>query len=231
MARLREKIILSWSGGKDSALALWDIRKSGHFDVVGLVTIVTEPEERVTMHGVSRGLIEQQAHAMDLPVHVVHVPTACPNDLYVERVNVALRKFVGTGIRKIAFGDVYLDDMRDFREEHLDAIGMEAIFPLWHRDTKELSYAFINAKFKAILTTVDGTVLDKDFAGRTFDRGLLSDLPITVDPCGENGEFHTFVYDGPTFLRPVPVKIGLRHSCARFHYCDLAPKAALVKTS
>lgn len=231
MARLREKIILSWSGGKDSALALWDIRKSGHYDVVGLVTIVAEPDERVAMHGICRSMIEQQAHALDLPVHIVTVPDQCPNETYVTCVNDALQKFVELGIRKLAFGDVYLDDLRDFREEHLDAIGMEALFPLWHRDTKELSYAFINAKFKALITTVDSTVLDKGFAGRTFDRSLLSDLPITVDPCGENGEFHTFVYDGPTFMHPVPVKIGHRHSCTRFHYCDLSPKMPLVKTS
>lgn len=231
MARIKEKIILSWSGGKDSALALWDMRKNGTFDVVGLLTVVTEPDERVTMHGVCRSLIEAQASAMNLPLHVVRIPQDCPNGIYIERVNAVLVGLFEAGIRRVAFGDVYLDDLRDFREEQLEAVGMKAVFPLWHRDTKELSYAFINAKFKALLTTVDGTVLDKDFAGRTFDRGLLSDLPITADPCGENGEFHTFVYDGPTFLRPVPVKVGQRHSCSRFHYCDLGEKASLVKTS
>ncbi len=226
MARLKEQIILSWSGGKDSVLALWDMKKSGRFDVTALMTVVTEPDERIASHGISRALVEEQARSLNLPLIVVHVPEMCPDGVYVDRVNAILKDCCGNGIHKVAFGDVYLDDLRDFREEQLDAIGLSCYFPLWNRCTKELAYGFLNARFKAVVTAVDGNVLGPEFAGRAFDRSLLADLPITADPCGENGEFHTFVHDGPLFSMPVTVKPGPKHSGERFHYCDLVTRPA-----
>lgn len=221
MARQREKILLSWSGGKDSAMALHEIGKAKVYEVIGLVTAVCEKNSRVTMHGVCRELIEAQARAIGLPLDFMHVPAGSNNRLYTERMHAALTTHRDLGVTKVAFGDLYLDDIRDFREECLEALQMEAIFPLWHRDTKELSHAFISAKFKAVVTCVDTQALDESFVGRPFDRTLLGDLPLSVDPCGENGEFHTFVYDGPLFDEPIPVKVGEHYREANHCYCQI----------
>jgi uncharacterized protein (TIGR00290 family) len=183
------------------------------------------------MHGVSRRLLEQQAAALNIPLDLVHIPKAASNSVYLTRLNTVLHRLQSRGINKLAFGDLYLDDLRDFREENLDSIGMEALFPLWHRCTKELSHAFLNAKFKAVIVCVDEQTLDSSFVGRMYDRTLLADLPLTVDPCGENGEFHTFVFDGPLFAQPVTVKLGSRRSCDHFHYCDLTGRSKLSKIS
>ena len=231
MAKLRERIILSWSGGKDSVLALSDLRKSGHYDIVGLVTVVSDSDDRVTSHGVASELIEAQAVAIGIPLEIVRVPAGASNEVYIDRLHETLRHWAESGVRRVAFGDVYLDDLRDFREEHLSKIGMEGLFPLWNRCTKELAYSFINSRYKAHVTAVDTEALDPSFVGRAFDRSLLSDLPITVDPCGENGEFHTFVHDGPIFKRPVPVRAGARQKGSRFHFCDLAPRPRAAKSS
>lgn len=221
MPKEKERIVLSWSGGKDSAMALWELRRQGAYDVTALVSVMTEEDDRITMHGITRCLLEQQAAAIGLPLELVYVPRHPSNQVYLARLNQVLERFRGEGIRKVAFGDLYLDDLRDFREENLENIGMEAVFPLWHRDTRELSQAFLNAKFKAIVVCVDDQTLDAAFTGRLYDRHFLGDLPITVDPCGENGEFHTFVFDGPMFHQPVAITAGSRRSCDRFHFCDL----------
>lgn len=221
MARQREKILLSWSGGKDSAMALYEIRKARVYEVVGLVTAVCEKDSRVTMHGVCRSLVEAQARAIGLPLDFMQVPLGSSNRLYTERMHACLTTHRDQGISKVAFGDLYLDDIRDFREECLEALQMEAIFPLWHRDTKELSHAFIAAKFKAVVTCVDTQMLDESFVGRPFDRTMLADLPLSVDPCGENGEFHTFVYDGPVFEEPVPVKVGSTYREQSHCFCQI----------
>lgn len=232
MPRTKEPIALSWSGGKDSAMAHWELRRGGEYDVVALVTVLSEGDERITMHGVTRHLLEQQAKSLGLPLELVFMPKGAPNSLYTERLGETfLRLKEQRGLKKVAFGDLFLDDLRDFREEHLDSLEMEAEFPLWHRCTKELSYAFLNAKFKAVVSCVDEQTLDMTFAGRPYDRAFLADLPITVDPCGENGEFHTFVYDGPTFAKTVPIKVGTRHSEDHFHFCEIAARAQLSKSS
>jgi uncharacterized protein (TIGR00290 family) len=226
----REKILLSWSGGKDSAMALWELRKAPEYEVVGLLAALTEEDHRITMHGTPAELIEAQADALGLPLECFEIPRRCSNTLYLQRFHEALARYREQGIMRVAFGDLYLDDIRDFREEALEAVGMEAIFPLWHRETKELCYAFLNAKFKAVVTCVAEGALAPEFAGRNYDRGFLADLPLSVDPCGENGEFHTFVYDGPNFAAPIPLKLGKHAVCAdRFHFCELAKKTVARK--
>jgi uncharacterized protein (TIGR00290 family) len=219
----REKILLSWSGGKDSAMTLHEIRKAKVYEVIGLVTAVCETDSRVTAHGVCRDLVEAQARAIGLPLDFMHVPVGSSNRLYTERLHATLTAHRDQGVRKVAFGDLYLDDIRDFREECLEALSMEAIFPLWHRDTKELSQSFLAAKFKAVITCVDPTVLDDSYVGRHYDRKLLGDLPLSIDPCGENGEFHTFVYDGPIFEEPVSIKVGDHYDQAGHRYCQIQP--------
>jgi uncharacterized protein (TIGR00290 family) len=231
MPREKERILLSWSGGKDSAMALWELQRSGVYEVVSLLTVLAEEDERVTMHGVARSLVEQQAAALSMPLQTLGVPKGCCNESYRDRLNDVLRRAQADGIHKVAFGDLYLDDLRDFREENLESIGMEAVFPLWHRDSKELAYAFLNAKFKAVVACVDEQTLDRSFVGRMYDRNLLADLPITVDPCGENGEFHTFVFDGPLFSRAVPIKVGAKRTCDRFHFCEIASRPVMTKMS
>lgn len=225
MPKRKEPILLSWSGGKDSAMTLWQLRKSPDYVVTHLVTVLTEQDERITMHGVPRHLVEAQAEALGLPLTVVHVPQGAPNGLYCERIDATLVAFKEAGLTKIAFGDLFLDDLRDFREEHLERLGMEALFPLWHRETKELAYAFLNARFKAVVTCVDERALNPDCAGRHYDKSFIADLPLNVDPCGENGEFHTFVFDGPLFSKPISIKACSRRTEDKFHYCDLARRA------
>lgn len=226
MAKHKEPILLSWSGGKDSAMTLWELRKGGDYDVTHLITTISECDQQIPMHGIKRKLLESQAKAIGLPLTIIELPKPCPNETYVERMHAALLPFREQGISKIAFGDIYLDDLRDFREEHLEDVGFEALFPLWHRDTKDLAYAFINAKFKAVITCICENSLKQEMAGRVFERSLLADLPLSVDPCGENGEFHTFVYDGPLFNHAIPIKLGKTYNGGDFFYCEIRPKPA-----
>jgi uncharacterized protein (TIGR00290 family) len=205
-------------------MALHEIRKLKEHDVVGLLTAIHEDDEQVTMHGVSRELLEMQAQALELPLEFIHVPRTCNNRVYSERLNATLTPYKAMGVQQVAFGDLFLDDIRDFREECLEAVGMEAVFPLWHRDTKELSWSFVNLRYKAVVTCIDETCLTAAFAGRVYDRTFLADLPLAVDPCGENGEFHTFVYDGPAFAQAVPIKLGGRRTEAPYHYCEIVPR-------
>jgi uncharacterized protein (TIGR00290 family) len=223
MPRSRERILLSWSGGKDGAMALHELRRQGEYEVVGLVTALTECESRVTAHGTCRSLMEAQARALDLPIEFLPVPKGCCDKTYVDRLRDALTPHRDAGTTTVAFGDLYLDEIRDFREEVLEATGFGAHFPLWHRDTKELAYAIVQAKFRAVVTCVDELSLDPAFLGRAYDRQFLADLPLAVDPCGENGEFHTFVYDGPGFAAPVPMRVGARSVDGPFHRVDLSP--------
>ena len=171
--------------------------------------------------GVSREAIEAQARALGLPIDIVTVPKGCCLHTYNDSLATAAAAKRDLGVSKIAFGDLYLDDLRDFREECLEMIGMEAIFPLWQLDTQELAWAYVHAKYKAVVTCVDEQSLPRSFAGRLYDRAFLSDLPLGVDPCGENGEFHTFVFDGPVFDHPVAIKQGTPYSEASMHYCDV----------
>lgn len=219
---MKEKIIFSWSAGKDSALALYELQKDRRYEIATLLTTVTADYDRTSMHGVRRALLERQAHSLGLPLEKVLISKNTTNEEYESKMRAFLEKYAAAGISFVAFGDVFLEDLKKYREEKLSSIGMKGVFPIWKRDTTELAHTFISLGFKAIITCVDTNVLDGKFVGRTFDKELLSELPSTVDPCGENGEFHTFVYDGPIFREPILFEKGdivLRDN--RFYYCDL----------
>lgn len=218
------KVIVSWSGGKDSAMALHAIRASGAYDVLALLTTVTEGYDRISMHGVRRALLEEQAQSLQLPVEKIYISQQATNDEYEAKLKEKLLFYKDKGVGAVVIGDIFLEDLRRYREENLAKIAMKGIFPVWKRDTAELARAFIDLGFKAVITCVDSQHVGKEFAGREFDRQFLSDLPSKVDPCGENGEFHSFVYDGPIFRRPIAHQKGevvLRDN--RFYFCDLIP--------
>jgi len=218
---LRKPILLSWSGGKDSALALHALRSSPDFEPAGLLTTITEDYDRISIHGVRRELLERQAASIGLPLHDVLIPKDCPNEIYEDRLSAALREIQSQGIHHVAFGDLFLEDIRAYREKQMAALGLEPVFPVWGRDTTELARDFFHLGFQAVLVCVDTDVLDPVFAGRSFDEDLLRDLPADVDPCGENGEFHTFVHAGPIFRRPVEFKLGRVEGRGRFWFRDL----------
>jgi uncharacterized protein (TIGR00290 family) len=200
--RARSALALSWSGGKDSAL-----RDHG---VVprALITTVTDVYERISMHGVRRSLLARQTEAVGVPLVEVEIPAGCTNEVYEQRMAQAFAAEPLASVEAVAFGDLFLEDIRAYREERLAAAGRRGCFPLWQRDTADLAREFIAAGFEAIIVCVDPTKLDRSFAGRRFDRRLLDDLPAGVDPCGENGEFHTFVYAGPILPEPIAVEVG-----------------------
>jgi len=219
-----EKVLFTWSGGKDSAMALHELLRSGALDVAALLTTVTEEYDRISMHGVRRVLLEQQADALGLPLETIYLPRNASNDEFEERMRERLEQFRSRGVSAVAFGDIFLEDLRKYREENLSRVGMKALFPLWKRDTRELARSFIDLGFKAVVSCVDSQAIGKAFVGRVFDERFLSELPPAVDPCGENGEFHSFVYDGPIFSRAICYAVGdivLRDE--RFYFCDLLP--------
>jgi uncharacterized protein (TIGR00290 family) len=224
-AGLREPVVLAWSGGKDSALALDALRSSPDFEVVELLTTVTEEDGRIGMHRVRGDLLGRQAESAGLPLTTVKVPAGPSNEIYEERMGTFLAAARSREIRRVAFGDLFLRDIREYRERQLAAAGMEALFPLWGRDTAELAKGFIRKGFKAVLICVDTAVLPPSFAGRPFDEALLRDLPPGVDPCGENGEFHTFVHDGPIFREPIPFRLAGSTIWERFCFQDLQASA------
>jgi uncharacterized protein (TIGR00290 family) len=216
-------ILLSWSGGKDSALALQALRADPRYDVVGLVTTVTKGYERISIHGVRRELLDAQARSLDLPLSIVELEPLSSNEAYEAAFLQGLGKVHAArpGVEHIAFGDLFLEDVRAYREKLLAASGWTPLFPLWGLATGELARRFAD-EFEARLVCVDTTQLSGDFAGRSFDHLLLADLPPTVDPCGERGEFHTFVSNGPGFVAPLAYRVGekvLRDD--RFMFCDL----------
>jgi uncharacterized protein (TIGR00290 family) len=217
-----EPVVLLWSGGKDSMLALRSIREAGRLQVCALLTTMTEGYDRISIHGVRRSLLQAQAAALGLPLRTAEIPKACSNADYEAVMTQALAEFRESGIETAAAGDIFLEDVRRYRERLLEQAEMKACFPLWHQDTNELALAFLSSGFQATITCVDTNALDASFAGRTFDEEFLADLPPSVDPCGENGEFHTFVHAGPLFERPVSLTTGervLREE--RFCFCDL----------
>ena len=218
-----EPILFCWSGGKDSAMALHTILQRDDVQVTALLTTVTEGYERISMHGVRRELLERQAQSIGLPLHEVRIPPQCVNPIYEARMEEALRVHYNQGVRKVAFGDIFLEDLRVYREKNLARIGMTALFPIWKRDTRELIRLFHAQRFRAIAVCVDPKVLDRRFAGRELDELFFPDLPPGVDPCGENGEFHTFVFDGPIFRSPIPVRTGDVVDRDSFIFCDLQP--------
>ena len=221
MPNTRAAAALSWSGGKDSALALHTLRTGPGPAPSALITTVTADFERVSMHGVRRELLVRQAQAVGLPLIEVEIPAACSNDVYEQRMGQALAESPLREAQTIAFGDLFLADIRAYREDRLAAVGKRAIFPLWGQETRALANDFIAAGFEAILVCIDPAKLDPSFAGREFDRQLLSDLPAEVDPCGENGEFHTFVHRGPVFAEPIACVAGEIVSRDGFVFCDL----------
>jgi uncharacterized protein (TIGR00290 family) len=217
------RTLLSWSGGKDSALALQALRADPHVRVEALLTTVTDGYDRVSMHGVRRTLLDAQAAAAGLPVETVRIPTGCTNAEYEAAFGGALAAWAARGGGAVAFGDLYLADVRAYRErlvaEH--APTLDARFPLWGRDTRALAAAFVADGFRAVLVCVDPRQVDARLCGRDYDAGLLAELPAAADPCGENGEFHTFVTDGPVLRRPVPVSRGEVVARDGFVFCDL----------
>jgi uncharacterized protein (TIGR00290 family) len=220
----QEKVVLSWSGGKDSAMAAFHLIASQKYEIVALLTTVTEEFDRISMHGVRRELLEHQAESLRIPLYKVMIPKDCPNAIYEDRMHGALIHFKGLGISKIAFGDLFLEDIRQYRDGHLAQAGMTGLYPIWMRDTDELVRSFIGLGFKAILACVDTQAIAASFAGRKIDHDLLRELPESADPCGENGEYHSFVYDGPIFNKPIACTTGEQvMRMSRFNYCDILP--------
>ena len=220
---MSEPILFCWSGGKDSAMALHTLLQQQTVRVTALLTTVTEGYERISMHGVRRELLQRQAESIGLPLHEVRIPPQCVNPIYEARMEEALRVHYEQGVRKVAFGDIFLEDLRAYREKNLARIGMTALFPIWKRGTRELIRFFHAQRFRAVAVCIDAKVLDRRFAGRELDESFFADLPPSADPCGENGEFHTFVFDGPIFRRPIAVRTGEIVDRDSFIFCDLQP--------
>lgn len=221
---MSEDILMCWSGGKDSALALHALRSSPEWRVTGLLTTVTDEYDHISMHGVRRTLLERQAESLGLPLHIVWIPPRCVNATYESRMADALRDHLGRGVSRVAFGDIFLEDLREYRERNLARVGMQAVFPIWKRDTRELAREFVDLGFHARTVCIDPRVLDASFAGRALDESFFAELPAGVDPCGENGEFHTFVFDGPGFQSPVACRAGEKVLRDGFWFCDLLPQ-------
>jgi uncharacterized protein (TIGR00290 family) len=216
-------VALSWSGGKDSALALWALRREHGVEPRALITTVTDAYGRVSMHGVRRELLRRQAESAGVSLVEVAIPPECTNARYEERMAQAFAAPPLRDVEAVASGDLFLEDIRAYREDRLLAAGRRALFPLWGRDTAALAREFIAAGFQATLVCVDPRRLDPSFAGRPFDAQLLADLPVDVDPCGEHGEFHTFVHAGPVLAEPIACETGETVERHGFVYCDLLP--------
>ncbi len=222
--RAAEDVLFCWSGGKDSAVALHALQSERKYSVAALLTTITEQYDRISMHGVRRVLLERQAKSIGLPLTPVTIPPECSNAMYELRMKEALAQYFAQGVRHVAFGDIFLEDLRVYRERNLAQVGMSALFPVWKRDTRSLAADFIRKGFRAIAVCVDPRVLDDSFVGREIDTSFLSDLPPDVDPCGENGEFHTFVFEGPIFKVPVRFRSGEKVLRDNFWFCDLLPE-------
>jgi len=218
-----DPVLFCWSGGKDSCLALHELRRDPPSEVVALLTTVTEVYDRISMHGVRRELLERQAAVLGLPLEIVTIPPKCANADYEARMEAALLKWKERGVSLVAFGDIFLEDLRAYREGNLARAGMEAVFPIWKRPTRELAAEFISLGFRAVTVCVDPRVLDDSFVGREINEKFLAELPLGVDPCGENGEFHSFVYDGPGFVERVEFRLGEKVLRDGFYFRDLMP--------
>jgi len=221
-----EPALFCWSGGKDSAMALHAIRKSADVRIASLLTTVTEGYDRISMHGVRRELLERQAESIGLPLRQVFIPPECVNPVYEARMGEAMQQEYARGIRKVVFGDIFLEDLRAYREQNLAKIGMTGLFPLWKSDTRELARRLVAVGFRAVAACVDSRVVDPSFAGRELDESFFRDLPPGVDPCGENGEFHSFVFDGPIFRAPIAFSLGEVVERGPFFFRDLVPLRA-----
>jgi uncharacterized protein (TIGR00290 family) len=222
----RPKAWLAWSSGKDSAWALHAIRQRGEFEVAALLTTINRTYQRVAMHAVREALVEMQAAAAGLPLVKVPIPSPCSNEIYEQAMSEAMARARAEGVWHVAFGDLFLEDIRAYREKHLAACRMTPVFPVWGKKTRRLAEEMLAGGLSAFLTCVDPRKLDRTFAGRRFDAHLLHELPPSVDPCGENGEFHTFANAGPMFDREIPVVAGEIVERDGFVFADLLPRAA-----
>jgi uncharacterized protein (TIGR00290 family) len=218
------KFLLYKTGGKDSCLALYEIQKAKDYEVAALLTTVTRDYERISMHGVRRALLERQADALSLPLHETLITRNATNQEYEAQMEKAFAFYLEQGIETVVFGDLFLEEIRAYRDQFLSRHQMRGLYPVWLRDTTAFIEEFIKLGFKAVITCVDARVLDSSFAGMMIDEQFLSALPAHVDPCGENGEFHTFVFDGPNFREPVKFSVGERVARDSFWYCDLLPE-------
>lgn len=218
-----KRILLSWSSGKDSAWALHVLRKSAEYDVVGLLTTFNEVADRVAMHAVRRSLVEEQAAAVGIPLRSVPLPWPCSNSDYERIMAQTCEKAVSEGIAAIAFGDLFLEDVRSYREQRLQGSGLQPLFPIWGSPTRALAHEMISSGLRAKLTCIDTRKLDSSFAGREFDQRFLAELPEGIDPCGENGEFHSFVHAGPMFHSSLSVSTGEIVLRDRFAFADVIP--------
>jgi uncharacterized protein (TIGR00290 family) len=224
----RPKAVVSWSSGKDSAFALQEIRATDAYELVGVLTTVTAAFGRVSMHGVREELLDAQIASLGLPCRKIYIPSPCPNSVYEREMADVLTEAKRNGVTHVLFGDLFLQDIRAYREQRLAQLGLEGVFPLWMRDTTRLAREMLDAGIQATLTCVDLRKLDASFAGRPFDADLLRSLPAGIDPCGENGEFHTFVSAGPMFRVSIPVTVGEVVQRDGFAFADLLPAKPIV---
>jgi uncharacterized protein (TIGR00290 family) len=217
----RTGAVLSWSGGKDSALALQAVQLQRELEIVGLITTTTANYNRISMHGVRTELLHAQQRSLDLPLFEIAIPPLCSNQDYEIALHKLLAQLCADGVRDVVFGDLFLEDIRTYRETQLSKVAMSCHFPVWGSDTRELAHYFIEQGFRAVLVCVDPKQLDAKFCGREFDTQLLADLPPSCDPCGERGEFHTFVYEGPIFKEKIAITHGEIVERDGFVFCDL----------
>lgn len=222
---MKNKVVFCWSSGKDSALALHEILKQpDKYSVISLLTTVTEDFDRVSMHGVRNTLLNMQSESIGIPLRKIVIQKGSSNADYENKMFVVLAELKQEGVEAAVFGDIFLEDLRQYRTNNMAKAGMKAIFPLWKKDTRQLAEHFISSGFKAIISCVDTQILDKNFAGRDFDRKFVADLPSSIDPCGENGEFHTFCHAGPIFKKVISVRKGeIVLIDERFCFCDILP--------
>jgi uncharacterized protein (TIGR00290 family) len=221
---MREPVVMSWSGGKDSAMALHDLLGNTDYEVVELMATVSEEYRRISHHGVREELLDAQAAVIGIPLRKVYLPSdnsaGCTNEVYEAIMNRVMDDYKAKNVNTVAFGDLFLEDLRAWREANLARAGMRGLFPIWKRDTRVISHEVIQLGYKAYLSCVE-PIVGADFVGRLYDENFLSDLPPTIDPCGENGEFHSFVFDGPTFAKPLAIKVGERVTRNGRFYADL----------
>jgi len=218
---MAEPIVMCHSAGKDSLMSLYELAQQDRYRVAALVTTVTAEYDRVSMHGLRRSLLHQQAEALGLPLTEATIPRQASNELYESAMGKVFSRFHDQGIRRVAFGDIFLEDLRAYRERQMAALDMQCLFPIWQRETRELAATFVELGFRAVTTCVDPSKLDQSFAGREIDRSFIDDLPDDVDPCGENGEFHSFVFDGPNFEHGIDITPGEIVCRDSFLYCDV----------
>lgn len=219
---MKERIAISWSGGKDSCFALYKLLQSDKYIVDSLFTTITEEYSRISIHGVRESLLEKQAESLGFSLRKVYIPAQCSNEIYQERMNGMLDSLKKDGVSAVMFGDILLEDVKEYRESQVLAQSMKGIFPLWGLNTEALIKEFLSLGFQTVTTCIDTEKLSDTFLGRMIDESFLKELPASVDPCGENGEFHTFCFNGPLFKDKVDFTIGEKVDKGRFHFCDLS---------